>query len=147
MPWSLTQLVPLLSLCRWIPQCRRRPLHLSISSLQLAVLISPLRANRSWSAHAQSPSTRPTWPLPQSRSVWAPVSRAPASIWRALYGRKQRTVSSSCFVHFFSFFPWPTYIQYIGSVQRLGGGGPTGCCSYLILVADMLKNTIQTCIT
>lgn len=91
-PQTLTQLVPFLSLCRWIPQCQRRSLHLFISSLQLAALISPLHVNRSWSAHAQSQSTHPTWLLPPSQSVWVPVSLAPVSIWKALYGKKQRTV-------------------------------------------------------
>lgn len=91
-PPKLNPAFPLLSLCRWIPQCQHRPLHLFISSLQLAALISPLHVNRSWSAHAQLPSTHPTWLLPQSQSVWVPVSLAPVSIWKALYGKKQRTV-------------------------------------------------------
>lgn len=76
--WSLLQPLLLHLLCT--------------SSHQPPVATSHLPASRSWSAHDPWLSTLQMWPRPPSPSAWDPVSQAPASTWRASFGRRQKTV-------------------------------------------------------
>lgn len=89
---SLFCLSLLLFFFRWSLRSPPRPLHRFTSSPLWVTVTSPLLVSSLWCARARWLSTHLMWPCPQSQSAWDLVSRAPASTWRALCGKKRRTV-------------------------------------------------------
>ncbi len=69
-----------------------RPHRRFTSSPLWEIVTSPHLVSSLWCERARWLSTHLMWPCPLSQSAWDPASRAPASTWRALCGKKLRTV-------------------------------------------------------